>query len=270
MKLNLARDRHATQRSGTSVRPVLAFVFILAAWCSFSVSAETGAVPDDTIAANAKSLFADAIQKKSAGLEDAALSLFAQAADLFEAAAAVDWRQLYEAGNARWWAGQADKAIVDYRRYLAHDPLRGEVWENLAQARRKAGTQNPGHEGVLVWPWYLWLASGAAAVGGLSFLAFSLFLFWRAPQWRRRALYGGVLTLCLGLGAAGTLFARGDCAVLAAETPGRKGDAAVYAVWPADPWKAGQEVWVTGTRDTWTRVRVGDTVSWVPTGSLVR
>jgi len=270
MKLNLFRDKHAARRARESLMPGIFCMLALIALCSFSAAAETGAVPGGSLAVHAQSLFADAIQKKTAGQEDLALPLFAQAADLFEAAAAVDWRRLYEAGNARWWAGRADMAIIDYRRYLAHDPLRGEVWENLAQARRKAGTQNPGHEGVLVWPWYLWLSSGASAVGGLAFLAFGLFLFFRAPQWRRRALYGGALTLCLAFGALGTLFARGDCAVLAAETAGRKGDAAVYAVWPAEPWKAGQEVWVTGSRDTWTRVRVGDTVSWVPTGALVR
>ena len=125
---------------------------------------------DRAISLKAAELQQNAANAQNASGAQTSAALFETSARLFEADAAKDWRKWYEAGNARWWAGQSDRAILDYRRYLANDPFRGEVWENLSQARLAAGTVNPGHEGFLVWPWLLWFASGAAFAAGLSAL----------------------------------------------------------------------------------------------------
>jgi hypothetical protein len=191
-------------------------------------------------------------------------ALFVRSAQIFETNAVSDWHFWYEAGNARWWSGQADRAIVDYRRYLEKDALRGEVWENLAQARLTAGTQTPGNEGPWIWPWYLWLASAAAFSGGISFFAFSLFLLSRKKSWRTGALFCAAFALCLGLTASFLLVTRAHIAVLTAQTQGYKGDSDAYAPWPAEPWKSGQEVQLLDIRDTWAQIRVGATISWVP------
>jgi tetratricopeptide (TPR) repeat protein len=204
----------------------------------------------------------------SASSPETSVALFTEAARLFEIAAASDWRHWYEAGNARWWSGDPARAIVDYRRYLSHDPFRGEVWENLAEARRAAKTVDPGHEGVLVWPWYLWFASTAAFVAGLSSLAFALFLFFRKKNWRNVSVALLAAAVCFGAVSAVTFAARPEIAVVIADVQGRKGDSSVYAPFPADPWKAGQEAVVTERRDTWARVLVGQAASWVPLDSL--
>jgi tetratricopeptide (TPR) repeat protein len=204
----------------------------------------------------------------SLSIPETSAALFAESARLFEIAAASDWRQWYEAGNARWWSGDPARAIVDYRRYLAHDPFRGEVWENLAEARVAAKTVVPGHEGVLAWPWYLWFASAAAFVAGLSSLSFALFLFFRKKNWRTVSVALLAAAVCLGAVSAATYATRPEIAVAIADVQGRKGDSSVYAPFPADPWPAGQEAVVTERRDTWARILVGSTASWVPLDSL--
>ena len=260
-------------------RPASSFLFAI---LFIAFAAQAAFAADD-----ARSLFDEAIrlraseQAGSAAVTSGAPSvessheLFAKSADLFEAEAARDWHLWYEAGNARWWAGDADKAIGNYRRYLAHDYFRGEAWENLAEARRSAQTQDPGNEGVFAWPWPLWLLSAAALIAGFAALSFSVSLFLRKTSlrkrsWRTASIALGSVALAFALASGISYAARGDIAVIAKETPGRKGDSSVYAVWPATPWKAGQEVFIAETRDTWTRVRVGKTVSWVPSDCLIR
>ncbi len=214
-------------------------------------------------------IFDKAIALKENAKDEEAQLLFVQAADLFESLSASDWHHWYEAGNSFWWAARPDRAVLDYRRYLSHDPFRGEVWENLAQARQAAGTRAPGHEGFLFWPWFLWLASAAAFCIGLSVLFFSLHLFFRARSWRKAAVVLFFIAFFLSLGASVSFAARGKIGVVITSTQGRKGDASVYAPWPADMWKAGQEAWITGQKDTWTRILVGDTVSWIPSDSIL-
>lgn len=204
----------------------------------------------------------------SAALFSESARLFSESARLFEIAAATDWRRWYEAGNARWWSGDPARAIVAYRRYLSRDPFRGEAWENLAEARRAAKTLDPGHEGFLAWPWYIWLASAAAFVAGLAALSFALYSFFRKKNWRAVSVALLAVAVCLGAASAAAFAARPEIAVVIADVQGRKGDSAVYAPFPADPWKAGQEAIVTERRDTWARVLVGSTASWVPLDSL--
>lgn len=199
---------------------------------------------------------------------DPSVALFSRAADLFESKAAIDFRFWYESGNARWWEGRADRAVIDYRRYLSRDPFRSEVWENLSQAREAAGTKAPGGEGLLRWPWFLWLGAGTAFFAGLSVLLFSLYLFFRTTVLKKNVMVFVACTIvCVVLGAA-SFALRGDISVVLIETQGRKGDSSVYAPLPTEKWKAGQEVWILETRDTWIRARVGSTVFWVPSESL--
>ncbi len=225
-----------------------------------------------------RAIFDEAIKLKSESLksmadrdsyESKARELFVKAAELFEADAQDNWRDWYEAGNARWWAGQAEKAILDYRRYLLRDGFRGEAWENLAQARLKAGTTAPGREGFLIWPWFLYFAAAAAFLFGGAVLSIGINIYTRNARWRKSALAFGLAAICLAMASAGSMAARGQMAIVITETQGRKGDASVYSPWPASPWKAGQEAWITEVRDTWTRIRVGDTVSWVPSSALI-
>jgi hypothetical protein len=211
-------------------------------------------------------LFGKAIALKEAGSESS--GVFAEAARLFEMDASGDWRLRYEAGNARWWAGQYGQAIFDYRQYLARDAFRGEVWENLAEARRAAGTVAPGKEGFFSWPWHLWLAAFACFFASAAFLLFSLFVFMRKKSLIPASVGVLAVAVCLACGSAATLAFRKPVVVLAVETQGRKGDSSVYAPYPTTPWKEGQEAFVTETRDTWTRIIVGDTVSWVPSANL--
>jgi hypothetical protein len=201
---------------------------------------------------------------------DCAKNLFSKSALLYESAAANDWKFWYEAGNARWWASDPSRAIVDYRRYLANDAFRIEVWENLSEARKAAGTLNPGHEGLGEWPWHLWLASAAACIAGLACLSFGLFLFFRKRPWRNATFTLCSIAVFLALGSVICLGLRKPLAVIVTETQGRKGDSSVYAAFPTSPWKSGQEVWITEVRDTWTRILVGGTVSWVPSQSIIR
>ncbi len=174
----------------------------------------------------------------------------------------------YEAGNARWWSGSADRAILDYRRALARDPFRGAAWQNLSEARKDAGTADPGHEAFLGYPWHVWFASFAAFFAGLAFFCLSFFLL--TGKSRRRSIAVGSLAIAVGFGAGAalTLALRKPMAVFAVETQGRKGDSAAYAPYPEKPWPSGQEAWVIERRDTWVRVRVGSTFSWVQSASL--
>ena len=247
------------------------------------------AIPAAFAADDARTLFDQAIRLRaseqagnqlsaapatSAASDVSSHDLFAKSAGLFETEAMRDWRAWYEAGNARWWAGDADKAIADYRRYLAHDYFRGEAWENLAEARHSAQTENPGSEGFLAWPWPLWCLSAAAFVAGLAALSLAVSLFLkktsaRKRHWKTASIALASVALVFFLASGVTYAARGKMAVIASEMQGHKGDSSVYAVWPATAWKAGQEVFVTETRNTWTRIRVGSTVSWVPSDCLV-
>jgi len=224
-------------------------------------------------AANAdpQALFDRAIALKAAknsASAESAQTLFAESARLFEIAAASDWHRWYEAGNAAWWAGQNGRAIRDYRAYLAHDPFASAVWENLAEARRSAGTLDPGHEGVLSWPWCLWLASTAAALVGLAALAFSLWLFFRRRPWRSLAVALLIAGAVVGVGCGVSALARPQVAVFVVETVGRKGDSSAYAASPAAPWLVGQEAVVAERRGAWVRILVGNVVSWVPAANL--
>lgn len=228
---------------------------------AYPLAAETG---------KAQGIFDEAIalRETEGSASEGSNALFAESARLFEERAETDWRAWYEAGNARWWAGESGRAIVDYRRYLARDPLRAEAWENLAEARRSAGTANPGREGLLAWPWYLWLAALASFLAGAAALAHSLYLLVARKGWRRAAL---ALLVAAGIAASGSaalIAARKPLAVAVVETQGRKGDSTAYARSPATPWKKGQEFWVLERRDTWVRARVGDAVTWVPASSL--
>lgn len=261
----MKRDSGFLRRSR---RPSAGF-FIALLFSVFSV--QTAFASDD-----ARSLFNEAIRLKETGqAAETSRDLFAKSAELFEDEATRDWHLWYEAGNARWWALESDRAAADYRRYLAHDYFRGEVWENLAEARRSAQTENPGNEGFSAWPWPLWFVSAAALVAGLGALAFSIFLFLKKTSagkrsWLHVSVACASIALAFALAGGISYVARGKIAIVARETPGRKGDSSVYAVWPATPWKAGQEVFIDETRDTWTLVRVGKTVSWVPSDCLIR
>lgn len=223
-----------------------------------------------------QSLFDQAIELRSTAMKstdvfansDPSIALFSRAADLFESKAATDFRFWYEAGNARWWEGRPDRAVLDYRRYLSRNPFRSEVWENLSQARAIAGTKAPGGEGFLSWPWFLWLAAGAAFFAGLSVLLFSLYLFFRTRALKKSVIVFFASTIICALFGAVSFASRGDIAIFLIETQGRKGDSSVYAPWSSEKWKAGQEAWILEMRDTWTRARVGSTVFWVPSESL--
>lgn len=197
-----------------------------------------------------------------------ALELFAKAAIDYERQAGADYRRWYEAGNARWWAQQAGRAILDYRRYLAHDPFRAEVWENLAQARASAGTLAPGGEGIGAWPWTIWLLHALALGAGLAALAAGLWLWSRRRAWLRLAIGLAALALLCGAGIGWQRLAPARLAVVLAETQGRKGDAAVYAAQPTQPWNPGQEAWITERRAGWARLDVGGTTSWVPESAI--
>lgn len=207
-------------------------------------------------------------------------ALFEEAARLFEAASigganngdtntggAESW--WYEAANAWWWAGQSARAVGLYRRHLALHPFHSGAWENLAEARRDAGTSDPGGETLLDWPWHIWLGAGAALFASLalSFLALYALLGRAAPGARRslRAAIGLgslalVCTLALPLLAA---FER-PVVVLLAPAQGRMGDGDVYAPRPEAPWKAGQEGRLVAERELWICMKVGSVESWVP------
>jgi tetratricopeptide (TPR) repeat protein len=253
------------------MRRTVLMMSIFACICGMqALSAESAqALFDRAIRLKAQSLGAQADRLPGAEtVESEARGLFTQAANLFEIEAQTDRRRWYEAGNARWWAGQADRAIRDYRRYLSFDAFRSEVWENLSQARAAAGTEVPGNEGILSRPWFLIFASLAAFFAGTAFLTFAFFMFFRKKVFRKTALIFVAAACCSGIVSFAGFTARGRMGIVIAETRGRKGDSEAYSPSPALPWKAGQEVWVDEVRDTWTRIRVGNTVSWVPTSSL--
>lgn len=197
-----------------------------------------------------------------------AAALFTEAADLFETAAREDWRFWFEAGNARWWAGDGAGAVIAYRRYLARDPFNPRVWQNLGSARRLAGTIPPANEGFLGWPWKLWSASLAAFLAGASLLLFSLFLFFRKPSFRTASSTVLACAAVAALLCAGAVLLSRPAAVILCETQGRMGDSAMYTPLPAEPLKPGQEVRILGSRDTWSRVRVGSVECWVPSETL--
>ena len=214
--------------------------------------------------------FTHALRLAEAGSTTDAQALFESAARSFESAAADKSEYWYEAGNARWWQGRYDLAILDFRRDLARHPWDTSAWQNLAQARLKAGTQEPGGEGLGTVPWFLFLAMAAALSVGLTAAASGAKLLWRTSPFHRWAW--GLLAAAAVLGGASALDfgLRRPLAVVVQAVQGRQGDAAVYAAQPAAPWKPGQEGWVAGTRDTWTELEIGGTLSWVPTNTLAR
>ena len=175
----------------------------------------------------------------------------------------------YEAANAWWWAGQSARAVSLYRRHLALHPFHGAAWENLAEARRDAGTLDPGGETLLDWPWHIWLGAGAALFSSfaLSFLALHAFLGRAAPGARRslRAAIGlGSLALVCTLALPLLVAFERPVVVLLAPAQGRMGDGDVYAPRPEAPWKAGQEGRLVAERAGWICMKVGSVESWVP------
>lgn len=213
--------------------------------------------------------FTHALRLAEAGSAADAQALFESAARSFESAAASQSEYWYEAGSARWWQGRYDLAILDFRRHLARHPWDTSAWQNLTQARLKAGTQEPGGEGLGTVPWFLFLAMAAALSAGLAAAAGAKLLWRQSPLHRwawgllaAAAVLGGACALDFGL--------RRPLAVVVQAVQGRQGDAAVYAAQPSAPWKPGQEGWVVETRDTWTELEIGGTLSWVPTGTLAR
>ncbi len=239
------------------------YIILLSCVCFFASAAETAH-------AEASARFAEAMRLRAESGESSEVSdsLFTQAADLFESSAREDWRFWFEAGNARWWAGDGAGAVIAYRRYLARDPFNPRVWHNLSRARTLAGTIPPSGERFLGWPWHLWLASLAALLLGSAALLFAFFLFFRKRPLLRSSVAAGIFALAAALSCAGSVLLSRPQAVILTETQGRRGDSAVYAPLPAEPLKRGQEVRILGSRDTWSRVVVGTVECWVPTASL--
>jgi hypothetical protein len=209
-----------------------------------------------------------ALPPEGSGDASLAQELFKQAANQFESAAGSDYRAWYDAGTARYCAGQAGLGSLDLRRYLSHNYFRAEAWDNLAQARKAAGTVAPGNEGVATWPWALWFLVTAAI--GLSLSAFcgGLYLLIRRRSALSLSVALGVTALCCGVASGVSYFSRQPLAVVIVETQGRKGDAAVYGPQPESPWKLGQEAWVTAERSGWVRLEIGGQISWVPRESV--
>ena len=94
------------------------YIILLSCACVFATAAETAH-------AEASARFAEAMRLRAESGESSEVSdsLFTKAADLFESSAREDWRFWFEAGNARWWAGDGAGAVIAYRRYLARDPF---------------------------------------------------------------------------------------------------------------------------------------------------
>jgi len=197
-----------------------------------------------------------------------ALALFSDAATSYEAAAVSDYRWWYEAGNARWWAQEAGAAIIDFRRYLVHNPFDARVWENLAEARKSAGTIPLSGERLGDWPWALWFLYAGAAGFGLALLGFGLFAWSRRRIWIRAGKAASALTVLFALSFGAYWILRPRVGVILTEIQGRKGDAAVYAAQPEEPWKRGQEAWIRGERDGWIEIQVGSSSSWVPSYTM--
>ncbi len=230
-------------------------------------------IPPLALAADASSDFTRAVGLMGQSQTDPALK--AEAKTLFEAAfrdyesrAEGDYRFWYEAGNARWWSGDAARAILDYRKYLVHDPFRVEVWENLAVARKSAGTMDPGVEGPGGWPWALWLLDALSLLGGLTVLVGGIWLWNRKPVWLRAVIFVFSFAVLAGLGLGLVQVLPERLAVSIIPVQGHKGDAEVYIAQPLEPWRAGQEFRVQELRNAWARVTVGATLSWVPVSAI--
>jgi len=197
-----------------------------------------------------------------------AIGLFKSSAIGFEAASSSDYRHWFDAGTARVCAEEPALAILDLRRFLAHDYFRAEAWDNLAEARKSALTRSPGGEGPSTWPWSLWFLDVAAMSLGLALLSLGFFIFTRKKSFFRLMCGIAAFTVILSGATAVSLAVREPLAVILADTQGRKGDADVYAAQPATPWKAGQEAWVIGKRGDWIRIKVGSDISWVREDSV--
>lgn len=219
---------------------------------------------------DASKLFSEAmlLRAETGRSADDSAALFSRSADLFETAAREDWRFWFESGNSRWWAGDGAGAIVAYRRYIARNPFNSRVWHNLGSARTLAGTIPPANEGLSGWPWPLALAALAAFLSGAALLLFSVYLFFRKSAFRSASAAVFSCAAAAALSCAGAVLLSRPAAVILSETQGRMGDSGLYAPVPVEPLKRGQEVLVLGSRDTWSRVRVGPAECWVPTASL--
>jgi hypothetical protein len=252
-------------------RAVRAAAFSLAAVLALAGRAPAGAEAEAGAVAAPRAIYDEAVsalQAKAEGERARAPELFKAAARGFEAEAAGDYRRWYDAGTARGCAEEPALAVLDYRRFLAHDYFKAEAWDNLAEARKAAATREPGGEGPASWPWALWFLDAASLALGIALLALGLFLFTRRRGFSRLGIALGALALALALASGLSFLAREDMGVMLVETQGRKGDAEVYAAQPAEPWKAGQEAWIIGNRGAWYRIRVGSDVSWVPRDSM--
>ncbi len=270
---------------------------LLVLWTGLVFAASCSAAPADDAATRAQSLFDEAIALRGEELQASAYkgetasgndgdatadnataggslasstALFGEAARLFEAGE-TGW---YEAANAWWWAGQPARAVLLYRRHLAQQPFHAAAWENLAEARRDAGTLDPGGETLLDWPWHLWLAATAAFFASLALASLALCAYRGAKTpGARRPLRAAIALGSLALAAALSLpviaaFER-PVVVLLAPVQGRMGDADVYAPQPQTPWKAGQEGRLVARREGWLCMKVGSVESWVPADRAV-
>jgi hypothetical protein len=99
-------------------------------------------------------------------------------------------------------------------------------------------------------------------------LLFSLFLFFRKPPFRTASATVLACAAAAALLCAGAVLLSRPAAVILCETQGRMGDSAMYTPLPSEPLKPGQEVRILGSRDTWSRVRVGSVECWVPSETL--
>jgi len=208
------------------------------------------------------------LSKNTDESKTSAIELFKSSAIGFESVASSDYRRWFDAGTARFCAGEPALAILDLRHFLAHDYFRAEAWDNLSEARKSALTRAPGGEGPSVWPWSLWFLDTAALSFGLALLAFGAFLFSRKKAFFRLTCGLAAIMVLFSGATAVSLAVREPLAVILADTQGRKGDADVYAPQPSAPWKAGQEAWIIGKRGDWIRIKVGSDFSWIRQDSV--
>lgn len=211
---------------------------------------------------------------------EAAQRLYAQSALCFERVIDSDIRNAplyYNAGNARFQAGDIGRAILNYRRAERLAPGDDDLLHNLSHVRKQRedsipeSNQSRALRTVLFWHYDL-PAPVRAIIFALAYLAFwvaaIILLFRRRAELRWTAIVAFALAM-LFAGSLALDLTRPSRApegvVLADEVIARQGDGAAYRPAFSTPIHAGSEFRLVEAREKWLRVELSDgRKCWIP------
>lgn len=256
----------------------------------FGVSSLTGYASSDSQKQDSQALFSEAnTQFEQANVK--ALTNPADAQELYQASILkyqylIDHLNVHAAGlhtnlgNAYFLLGDHGRAVLNYQRALAIDPLDADVLHNLEYVRSLTVDELPSTRGQQIRHmlsfWHRWSFAtrlGILALANISLWILLACLFYRRSRW----LYGsiaGVALISLMFVLSLLVSYQGwdnsvDAVVVEREVVARQGNGYIYDNAFASPLHSGTEFAILERRDDWYHAELLDgTTCWLPVRSV--